>query len=431
MNELSDLANELEYSEIIKLEFYVQEQLAKGKDICDLIIGDFDTNRFPMPDYLREKIQQAYDQRHNDYPPLEGVSSLREEVVKLSKKTFLVDYDPDGEILISGGARPLLYTALLTLVSAGESVIYPTPSWNNMFYAMMCGAKPVPIETSAKNNFLPTANDLKQHIKTARVIALCSPQNPIGAMFTKNMLEEICDLVLAENKRRLVVNQKPLYVIYDQVYWMLTLQNVEHYNPITLRPEIKEYLIVVDAGTKSFAATGIRVGWAMGPKHIIGKMQLMLEHIGAMAPKAEQLATAVLLQNTEYLENYLNTFKQKILSAMSVLHAGIQEMKAQGLPVDSFMPMAGIYMSLKLNVENMQMPSGKKIQNSNDVSVYLIDQAGFAIVPFASFGCTSIESEQWFRAAVCTIAPEEIEAALPRIKAALQALSTEQVLLEA
>ena len=116
---------------------------------------------------------------------------------------------------------------------------------------------------------------------------------------------------------------------------------------------------------------------------------------------------------------------------MSVLHAGVQEMKAQGLPVDSFMPMAGIYMSLKLDVGNMQMPNGKKIQSPNDVSVYLIDQAGFAIVPFASFGCTSIESEQWFRAAVCTIAPEEIEAALPRIKAALKALSAEPVLLEA
>ncbi|MCB5197313.1 pyridoxal phosphate-dependent aminotransferase [Deefgea salmonis] len=421
-NKLSNLANELDYSEIIQLEFYVQEQIAKGKEICDLIIGDFDTTQFPIPAFLRQEIQNAYEARHNDYPPLEGVYSLREEIAKLTRKNFNVDYDPSGEIIISGGARPLLYAALLSLVSPSELVVYPAPSWNNMYYAKMCGAKSMAIQTSLANHFLPTARDLSFSLKKARVLSLCSPQNPVGTMFSKQVLKEICDLVIYENKRRLMYSEKPLYLIYDQIYWMLT-QNAEHYNPASLCPEIKDYLIVIDGGSKSFAATGIRVGWAMGPKLVINKMKLMIEHIGAIAPKAEQLAMAALLKNDKYLLDYLHLFKNKILNSMLVLHTAIQTMKQEGLPVDSMLPMAGIYISINFDLKNKVMPNGKKIKTAKDISLYFIDQAGIAIVPFTSFGTTSIEADNWFRAAICTIAPEQIAATIPRLREAILKLN--------
>ncbi|MEJ6475201.1 pyridoxal phosphate-dependent aminotransferase [Pseudoalteromonas piscicida] len=431
MKNLSTLATTLDYSDIIHLEFYVQEQLAKGKEICDLIIGDFDTQQFPMPDYLTAQIQQAYEDRHNDYPPLEGVLSLRDEVAKQTKKRFNVSYNPDTELLISGGARPLLYSAMLATVSPTDSVIYPVPSWNNMFYTTMCGGKHVPIETSEVNQFLPTAQQIEPHITDARLITLCSPQNPNGSMFAKHQLIEICDMVVAENKRRSKIGGQPLYMIFDQVYWMLTMQEIEHYHPASLCSDIKPYLIVVDAGTKAFAATGIRVGWASGPPEVIAKMQVIQEHIGAMAPTAEQLATAVLFQNEAYLQNYLTDFKKKILASMAVLHQGVQNMKGAGMAIDSFMPDAGIYMTLKIDAINRKTPDGKILENADQVSRYLIDSAGLALVPFASFGCRSQESQLWYRAAVCTISPSEIEAALPRLQSALLALSESQVLLEA
>lgn len=431
MQYLSDLANTIDYSEIIHLESYVQQQIAKGKTVCDLIIGDFDTKQFPMPKYLTEQIQQAYTNNHNDYPPLEGVLPLRKQIAKLTQQTSSVSYDPDIEILIASGARPLLYTAMLALVSAGEPVIYPVPSWNNMFYTDLCHGEHLPIETTAENNFLPTAQQISKHIKRARLITLCSPQNPNGTMFTKDELIAISELIVTENKRRESIGEKPVYLIYDQVYWLLTMQNSAHYLPSALCPDIKDYLIVVDAGSKAFAATGIRVGWAMGPKAIIAKMQVLLEHIGSMAPTAEQLAMSVLLEHNHYVQDYLSTFKRKIMTSIQVLHDGIQQMKQAGLPIDSVLPMAGIYISLKIDILHMLLPNGQTFSNSDDISRFLIDAAGLAIVPFSSFGCTSVESQSWFRAAVCAISPMDIQAALPRLQKALLSLSCVPQRLEA
>lgn len=431
MQPLSNLANTTDYSDIIHLEFYVQQQIASGKTVCDLIIGDFDTKQFPMPKYLTEQIQQAYTNHLNDYPPLEGVLPLRNQIAQLTLQAGSVSYHPDNEILISSGARPLLYTAMLALVSAGEPVIYPVPSWNNMFYTDLCHGEHLPIETTAENNFLPTAQQISEHIERARLITLCSPQNPNGAMFTKDELIAISELIVTENKRRESIGEKPVYLIYDQVYWLLTMQNSIHYLPSALCPDIKDYLIVVDAGSKAFAATGIRVGWAMGPKPIIAKMQVLLEHIGSMAPTAEQQAMGILLEHHHYWQDYLSSFKQKIMASMQILHNGIQQLKETGLPIDSTLPMAGIYVLLKIDILHMLQPNGHKLNSGADISRFLVDAAGLAVVPFSSFGCTSAETQTWFRAAVCAISPMDIQAALPRLQTALLSLSYEPQRLEA
>src|SRR5204863_6118262 len=108
------------------------------------------------------------------------------------------------------------------------------------------------------------------HVKGASLLALCSPLNPTGTTFTKSALEEICDMVIAENTQR-GDGEKKLYLLYDQIYWTLTYGQVQHYNPVSLRPEMKEFTIFIDGISKSFASTGVRVGWAMGPAHVASK----------------------------------------------------------------------------------------------------------------------------------------------------------------
>ncbi|WBF46093.1 pyridoxal phosphate-dependent aminotransferase [Serratia rubidaea] len=420
---LSRLAVELDYSGIIKLASYVQRQIDDGRRICDLIIGDFDPARFPLPGVLRQAIYQAYADNQHDYPPLEGVLPLREAIAGLCKRSFDVEYDPASEIIISGGARPLLYLALLAVADPGDTVVYPAPSWNNMYYATLCGAKGVAVETTAENQFLPTAQDFLPYLREARAIALCSPQNPVGTMFSRQALEEICDLVAAENRRR-HGRQKPLYIVFDQVYWMLSYQALPHYQPVQLRPELKAYTIVVDGGSKAFAATGLRVGWGMGPADVIDKMKLMIEHIGAIAPKAEQLAMAALLHEHALLQDHLATFKGQIFNSLQLLHTGIQRMKAEGLPVDAMAPMGGIYLSMQFNLAGRVTPAGQVLRTPEDVSRYLIDHAGLAVVPFSYFGME--RAEWWFRAAVCAVLPEQIESALPRVRDAIIALGNRQ-----
>ena len=130
---------------------------------------------------------------------------------------------------------------------------------------------------------------------------------------TKSQLEEICDLVLEENAKR-NEEEKPLYIMYDQIYCALTYGSNQHYDPVSLRPQLRPYTIFVDGLSKSFAATGIRVGWSMGPTFIIDKMKSILSHIGAWAPKAEQVASAKFMTNAAAVDAYMKISKKKLNS---------------------------------------------------------------------------------------------------------------------
>lgn len=134
-------------------------------------------------------------------------------------------------------------------------MIYSVPSWNNNHYTHFVEGEHAVIETVAGNNFMPTAEQIRPHLKGAALISLCSPLNPTGTIFKRKELEEICDMVLQENNER-APEEKKLYVMYDQMYWVLTYGDSEHYNPVSLRPEMKDYTIFIDGISKSFSATG-------------------------------------------------------------------------------------------------------------------------------------------------------------------------------
>src|ERR1044071_10512109 len=118
-------------------------------------------------------------------------------------------------------------------------------------------------------------------------------------------------MVLEENKSR-AAGEKPLYVLFDQMYWVLTFGDTEHYNPVTLRPEMKNYTVFIDGMSKAFAGTGVRVGWALGPKHVMTKMKSILSHVGAWSPMAEQKAAAKYLGQKEAVNKYLQHFKGEV-----------------------------------------------------------------------------------------------------------------------
>jgi len=111
------------------------------------------------------------------------------------------------------------------------------PSWNNNHYVHFTEGEHVMIEATKENNFMPSAAQIAPHIKEA-IIAVCSPLNPTGTTFKKEELEAICDLIVEENNRR-AEGQKKLYLLYDQIYWTLTFGDTVHYNPVSLRPEMK------------------------------------------------------------------------------------------------------------------------------------------------------------------------------------------------
>ncbi|MGV8877394.1 MAG: pyridoxal phosphate-dependent aminotransferase [Sphingobacteriaceae bacterium] len=416
--EVSVLAQTLKGSEIIKIAGEINELKKQGEQIANLTIGDFDPAIFPIPDELKTNITNAYQANHTNYPPADGVATLREHISEFLKTRYELEYN-SNQILVSGGSRPLIYATYLALVDPGDTVVYPAPSWNNNHYCHLSGAKGIAVQTNSSNNFMPTAEDIRPHLKGATLLALCSPLNPTGTMFGKKDLEEICDLVIQENKSR-KEGEKPLYLMYDQIYALLTFAGKKHYNPVSLRPELKNKVIYIDGISKCLAATGVRVGWGFGPENVIAKMRSLLTHIGAWSPKAEQIATAQFLTQTDALNGFLDSFKAKIQASLDVLYNGFQHLKNDGFAVDAIEPMGAIYLTIQINYIGKTTPDGVILDTASAINFYLIKEAKVALVPFSAFGTD--ESVNWFRASIGGCSREEIEQTLPRIKKALSKL---------
>jgi len=415
---VSILAQNLSGSEIIKIAGEVNELKRQGQNVANLTIGDFDAGIYPIPAPLKQGIIDAYNANQTNYPPADGMLNLRESVSDFLKERYDLEYKPN-QILISGGSRPLIYSTYLAVVNPGEKVVFPAPSWNNNHYCDLTGAEAVIIQTHPEHNFMPTADDIRPHIKGAALLALCSPLNPTGTMFTKKNLEEICDLVIAENKSR-AAGEKPLYLLYDQIYSQLTFGHHEHVNPVSLRPELKDYTIFIDGASKCFASTGVRVGWGFGPAGVIDNMKAIVGHMGAWSPKAEQVAMAKFLKQDNEVNSYLADIKSNIQNSLNTLHEGFQQLKAEGFKVDSIEPMGAIYLTVKVDYAGKTTPDGDLLKTSADINFYLIKEAKVALVPFSAFG--TADDVNWFRASVGAITLQDIQNLLPRIKEALAKL---------
>jgi aspartate aminotransferase len=416
---LSYLSETLIGSEIVKLGGDIREKIRLGERIYNFTVGDFDPSIFPIPKELEDGIIEAYRKHFTNYPAAEGNLDLREALSSYLKETEGLDY-ATNEILVSSGGRPLIYATFRAICDKDDKIIYAVPSWNNNHYTHFVGGNHIVIEATAENNFMPTAEDIRPYIKEAAFISLCSPQNPTGTTFRKEVLEAICDMVLEENKRR-SDDQKKIYVLYDQMYWRLTYGNIDHYNPVSLRQEMRDYTIFIDAISKVFAATGVRVGWSMGPSPIIAKMRAILTHIGAWAPMAEQKAVAGLLRRHDAINNFLSHFKKEIEERLHRIYDGFMSLKKEGLPVDAIAPEAAIYLTIKIDAAGKKTAEGNILKDQGEVTAYLLNEARLAVVPFYAFGAD--RSSPWYRLSVGTCKKEEIEEMIGKLSEALQKLS--------
>jgi aspartate aminotransferase len=199
---------------------------SRGEKICDLTVGDFPPVSSRSPTSC-EKASCELAAGETNYPPSDGVLRLREAVRELYHRALSLEV-PLESVLIAGGSRPLIFTTYAALVGAGDVVVYPVPSWNNNHYCHLVGAKGIALATDPEHGFLPTAELLEPHLRTARLLALNTPLNPAGTVLQAPTLRRICEVVVAENDRRTRAGQKPLYVLYDQVYWMLTFGEAKH-----------------------------------------------------------------------------------------------------------------------------------------------------------------------------------------------------------
>lgn len=421
---LSRLANDIHGSAILQIAADVRALKSQGAEIVDLTVGDFSSKQFRIPRELEDGIVDALRAGESTYPPSNGLESLRLAVAEFYSRRLGLQFQLPS-ILIAAGARPAIYATYRALVDPGDRVVFAVPSWNNDSYCDLVGAKQVIVECDASTGFLPTADVLRPIIRDARLLALNSPLNPTGTVFDAEQLAAICDLVLEENARRRA-GERPLYVMYDQVYWMITAAGVTHVDPVSLRPAIAPYVIFVDAISKAFAATGLRVGWAAGPADVIKPMADILTHVGAWAPRAEQVATARLLSDHASVDRYVDNMRREAAARLDAVHDGLTAMQQDGFPVECIRPQGAIYVSGRFALHGMRTPTGELLETDEDVRRYILRAANLAAVPFGAFGVQH-DRGGWFRLSIGVVSIAQIEAVFPPLRRALETLVGNEV----
>ena len=403
--------NGLKGSMILGIASEVRALQAQGREVCNLTIGDFRPQHFPVPEELSEEVTKAYRDGQTNYPPSDGVPELKEAINELYKRQFGLDYGPKG-ICVASGARPPLYASWNIAVGPGEKSVSFLPAWNNGYYAHLRESDHHFVRTSAESNFHPTVEQIKESLPHSNLIALNSPLNPTGTVIEKKVLKGIAEAIVEENERR---TGRPVLLMYDQVYWMLLEEGQEHYSPVQLVPEIAPYVIHVDAISKCFAATGLRVGWGVLPEYLQPKMKALIGHMGAWAARPEQLATARFLQQPDLMKKYMQQMQTRVSARLRYLYEGVMAMRQKGLPVDAISPQGAIYLSLKVDL------IGEKFTTNEEIRRFLLQQAGVAVVPFQAFDLQ--EESGWFRMSIGAVGMDDLQGALERIEQSLQALS--------
>jgi aspartate aminotransferase len=417
---VSAMAAGLTGSEILKIAGEIRAMVRGGARICNLTVGDFDPAQFPIPAALRNGIAAALAHGETNYPPADGVPELRQAVQAYYRRELGLSY-PIECIQITGGARPVIYSIYRTLVDPGDRVVYPLPSWNNNHYVHQLGAVGVPVPCSSANHFLPTAADLAPALRGARLLCLNSPLNPSGTAITPESLTAICHAILAENRRRDGTSERPLFLMYDHIYWPLCVGATRHVTPPELVPEMAKYTILVDGISKAFAATGLRVGWAVGPADVIAQMGTTIGHLGAWAPRAEQVATAAFLGDVAAQAEFRATFVPGIQRRLDALYRGLERMRVHGLPVEALPPMGAIYLTARIHPFGKRTASGEVLSTNEEIRRWILDTAQVGVVPFQAFGVP--EESGWFRLSVGAVSEADIEAAMPRLRQALLSLT--------
>ena len=410
------LALHMEDSQIRRVAQEVWNMEAKGVQVCNFTIGDFRPWAFPVPQAFLDRMGQELLAGQTNYTPSDGIPELRQSIADQYERELGLDFGPDG-VLVAAGARPIMYAIFRCFLEQGDGFAHGVPSWNTHYYVYLTKTRHFPIITDAASRFLPTAEQVQAIIGDIRLLILNSPLNPTGTGYRADELRAVCQVVLQENLRREAAGQRPVMLVYDQVYWTLAGEQTPHVHPLGLVPELAPWTLYVDAISKSLAATGLRVGWGMVPPHLKKPLKSYLGHLGAFAPRPEQRATAWYLQQQDIMAQDRAAMKAGIRQRLDILVKAALAMQAEGLPVEIIPPEGGIYLSIRFALHGMTTAQGARLDNNEDIRRFLLEQARMAVVPFQAFG---LEAESgWFRISVGAARLEEQGDAMAKVREAI------------
>lgn len=326
-------------------------------DAISLGVGEPD---FDTPWNVREEGIYSLEKGRTFYTSNAGLMELRQEICNYVRRKYGVVYDPAGETLVTVGGSEAIDIALRCMVDPGDEVLIPQPSYVSYLpCAIMADATPVIINLKAENEFKLTKEQLEESITDkTKILVLPFPNNPTGAIMTKEELEEIVPVIIEHD----------LYVISDEIYSELTYGGRRHCSIASI-PGMRERTITINGFSKAFAMTGWRLGYACGPKEIIGQMTKLHQFAIMCAPTTSQFAAVEALKNCDAeVDKMVEAYDQR----RRFLINAFKEMD-----IECFEPFGAFYI----------FPSIKKFgMTSEEFATRLLEEQKLAVVPGTAFG---------------------------------------------
>jgi aspartate aminotransferase len=382
----------------MKIAQEAKEMLHKGIDVIDLSVGELD---YPTPPNVKDAAIKAIDQNFTKYTINSGTIELREAIADKLRKEDYLNYSP-SEIIVSNGAKQCVYNAIQSVINDGDEVIFSSPYW--VSYPEMVSlaiGKSVIINTNERDNFKISREQLEEAISPrTKLLILCNPSNPTGALYNRNELEKIAEIIEKHN----------FYVIADEIYEKMIYDDNKFVSFASISEKVKSKTIVVNGLSKSYAMTGWRIGYAAGPQHIIKAMNKIQSHSTSNASSISQAAAVeALLGPQTFIEQMKNDYQKRRDFFFNEINSinGLQCFKPQG--AFYLFPNITYFFNKSTNIF--------RIEHSFDLAMYLLYEAKVAAVPGSSFG-----SEGYLRMSY-TASMEKLGEAAKRIKNALGKLT--------
>ena len=397
MNRLSDRINALAPSATLAMSQKSSELRAQGVDVINLSVGEPD---FFTPDHIKAAAKQAVDDNFSFYSPVPGYLSLRQAVCEKLRRENGLEYTPD-QIVIGNGAKHELCNVIMALINPGDEVIIPTPAWVSYVQMVnLAGGKSVLLQSSMDKNFKVTADELEAAITPAtRLIVICSPSNPSGAIYTRDELKAIAEML---------TRHPEVMVIADEIYEHINY--VGRHESLAQFSEIKEQVVIINGVSKAYAMTGYRIGYIAAPLWVskaVTKMQG--QYTSGVSSIAQKAAEAAYNGPQECVEEMRVAFERR----RNLIVGLLQEIPG----IELNMPDGAFYAFPKIDSYYGKRCGDTVINDDNDLALYLLNEAHVATVAGTAFCCPG-----YIRLSYAT-SDENLREAAKRIAAALAKLA--------